>query len=403
MRPFARIRKDDIDITESLGARLLSIEVVDEAEDKSDRVTIDIDASPVEGMSMDVPHIGTVVHIEMGYIGGEAADKGSYLIDGLRDGKPAHTLTITGRSANMPSKFRTPRSQSYHQKTLADIIGEIAERNGYEAAIDDKVGNVVIRHVDQDAESDMAFASRLARQYDAVARPVDGRLVVARRGAGEAASGAALPAVSIRESDCARWDFDYSAREEAGEASGLPSAVPEDRNAPAVEGKGGVRAFWTDIRTGLREKVEVGKEPFHELRFTYHNEAEAQAAASAYRNESARGKATFGCEIGGRPSVQAESTMTISGFPNYIPTVWRIKSVTHRYDSGYVTTIQAELFEEKQEKVPDNVGKTRPGKDDTVDQDAPSGPIQAPSSGAYNGSGAAQGGDDFVIHLPEDA
>lgn len=402
MKPFARIRQGSRDITAALGSRLLSVEVFDEADDKSDRVSIELDTSPQDGFSIDVPHVGTTVSIEIGYAGGAAADLGTYKIDGLRESKPPRTLTITGRSADMPSSFRTPRSESYHQETLGSILGEVAERNGLESVIDPELSSIVIRHADQKAESDMAFASRIAGEYDGVARPVSGRLVVARRGVGAAATGEALPVVRIIETDCIRWDFDYNARDEAGEAEGLPAMADDERGEPATEGKGGVRAYWTDIATGRREEVEVGREPFHELRYTYHNEAEAVAAASAYRNRASRGKATFGCEIGGRPSVQAEASASLAGFPSYIPSLWRIKTASHRFDGGgYVTRIQCELFEPRQEAIPGNVGGSKPGRDDTIDEDAPSGAIQTPSSGANNRSeGALIGDEEYIIRPP---
>lgn len=150
---------------------------------------------------------------------------------------------------------------------------------------------------------------------------------------------------------------------------------------------GGIRAYWTDIRTGEREEVTAGDEPFHDLRYSYHNEAEAQAAADAAKNAADRGKASFSCEVGGRPDVQAEAKLTLAGFRPYIPAEWRIKQVTHRFESGgYTTSITAELFEEQQTGVAGSVAGTTPGEDDLIDEDAPPAPI---------------GGEDLIIDLPE--
>ncbi len=403
MKPFCRIIGGGKDITGGLGDRLMNVEVADEAEDKSDKLTLTIDDRQrfEDAGVIDVPLIGFEVEIIMGYTdGGASRSMGRYLIDELTVDSPPSTLTVSGRSANMPSKFRTPRTESYHQETIGAIVEKVAGRNGFSASVDPAIAGVVVRHADQNGESDMAFVNRLAGQHDAVAKPVSGRLVLAKKGTGKTVSGAELPPVSVAPSDCSRWRFNYSARDEAGEAGktaggGAPSASQKtagDSRLPAVTQfeseagrtpagpgpgpaeKGGVRAFWNDIRTGERKEVTVGQEPFHDIRYTHHNEAEARAAASSYRNKAARGKAAFECTIGGRPSVQAEATLTLVGFRPYVPTKWRIKSARHSFEpgGGYSTAISAELFDDKQDDTAAGVKKTKAGKDDKVDKSAPS-------------------------------
>lgn len=238
MTPFARIIAGGQDVTGGLEDRLLSIEVHDEAEDKSDRVTIELDDRPraSDGAIMAMPLIGQEVVVILGYREGLSAEFGPYLLDEIDVSSPPATLRVTGRSAAMPKSFRTPRSESYHQETLGAIIEKVAGRNGYQAAVDGALGGIVIRHIDQHNESDMAFASRLAGMHDAFARPVGGRLAVAQKGAGKSVSGQNLPGVEIRPTDCARWDFKYSAREEAGEAKGLEGGGSQSQAAASTPG-----------------------------------------------------------------------------------------------------------------------------------------------------------------------
>lgn len=366
MKPFCSISSGGVDLTGGLSDRLLSVEVTDVAEEKSDSVSITLDdrASFADGAVIGMPVIGQVVNIVMGYVDGAAADKGSYLIDDLSVSSPPRQVVVTGRAAAMNKSFRSPRSQSYHQKTLGDIMQEIAGRNGYSASVDPALAGIVVRHRDQSNESDMAFATRLARDHDAVAKPVDGKIAVVKKGTGKGATGAALPQVVLVESDCKSWTFNYSAREESGEAS-------ED-GAASTDTKGGVRAYWTDIRTGEKKAVTAGSEPYSDLRYTYHNEAEATAAVGAKQNEGARGKASFSCEIIGDPMVQAEAILVLSGFRPYIPTMWRITTVRHKIDGkGYSTSIDAELFSASQSDVSNSVKSTSPTDDDKIDPDAP--------------------------------
>ncbi|GGD41831.1 contractile injection system protein, VgrG/Pvc8 family [Aureimonas glaciei] len=421
MTPFCRITAGGVDITGSLTDRLMSIEVRDEAEDKSDRVTITLDDRPrfADNAVVAMPTFGLTVSVEMGYREGASRDMGSYLIDAIDFASPPRTLSIEGKPANMPSSFRTPRSESYHQQTVQEIVDKVAGRNGFTATVDPELADIVVRHVDQIGESDLNFVARVAGDHDAVAKPVAGRLVFAKRGTGKAITGAILPVITLSESDCSQWKFSYSARDEAGESgkdmgasesagqqaagdSRLPEVVQFDAGGASTPTgpdsasgkKGGVRAYWTDIRTGERKEVTVGAEPFHDLRHTYHNEAEAKAAASATKNKAARGKASFSCTIGGRVDVQAEAVL-IAPFRAYMPSKWRIKSVAHRFEpgGGYTTGIDAELFDDAADDTSSSVGKTKPTKDDTVDKDAPK---AAKKGKAKGGSGGAAPGETVI-------
>lgn len=423
MTPSFLITANGTDITGRITDYLLGIEIADEAEDKSDRITLQLDdrARGDDNAVLEIPLIGTVISIALGYKESGLRDMGTYLIDEISVDSPPRTLTVTGRAAAMNTSYRTPRNQSWHQQTLGSIMAEIASRNGYDARTDPALSGIVVRHADQCNESDMAFAARLADDYDAVAKPVEGRLVTAKRGTGTAITGDMLPPVIINETMCASWRFQYSARDEVGEATGLDATGGSDQQAaadsrspeninegegiihyprslsrvprstphsfhslsglrpstplvepdpplgqprkqkdplspgPAPGEKGGVRAWWTDIRTGEKKSVTVGKEPYHDMRYTYHNEAEAKASISSYRNKSLRGKASFSCETGGNPLAQSEARLEMQpAFRPYIPPVWRIKNVKHRFErsGGYMTALEYELFDDSQERQP---------------------------------------------------
>ncbi|MDD9331009.1 MAG: contractile injection system protein, VgrG/Pvc8 family, partial [Bartonella sp.] len=195
MKPFCTVMANGEDITRILMDYVLSIEITDEAEDKSDRITIELDdrARECDNGFLDIPLIGTIISITLGYEGGKNRDMGAYLIDEISVSSPSQTLSVTGRAASMNTSYRTPKSQSYHQQTLGNIIQEIAQRNGYTPKVDPALAKIVVRHIDQTTESDMAFATRLAEEYDAVAKPVDGKLVLAKRGEGKAITGETIP------------------------------------------------------------------------------------------------------------------------------------------------------------------------------------------------------------------
>ncbi|WP_455475324.1 phage late control D family protein [Bartonella sp. B17] len=233
MKPIWKITADGYDITQKISTRLISLAITEEADHKSDKVSIELDDSPreVDDAVLDIPLINTVIEVSLGYEGKGMRAIGTYFIDEISVSPSPRTLKVTGHAAAMGKNYRTPHTQSWHGMTLGKIIEEIAVRNGYESMIDPAVGDIIISHADQHNESDMSFAVRLANHYDAVARPMSNKLVLAVRGTGKSITGTSLPTLEISEKNCSDWSFEYSARKEVGTASGLKSGSGSDQTA----------------------------------------------------------------------------------------------------------------------------------------------------------------------------
>lgn len=343
MKPIYRVTRNGQDISSSLAPRLLSISVTDEAEDRSDTLSFSLHDRPEYGRYMDLPATGDLITVSLGYEGRELTLMGQYTVDAVNINGTG--IKVDCKSADMVGPFRSQRSQSWHMKKLSDILREIAARNGYEPALDSDLSEVVVSHVDQVAESDMSFLTRLSGQYDAVARPTDGKLVLAKRGAAMSVSGKSMDSVALCPSDCESWSYSYAAREDRGKARGLPRSTNE------AEG-GGIRAHYHNVRSAKRKSVEVGSAPFRELRFSFRNVIEATAAAASANNQQTRGSGSFSCVISGNPRVVAESPLLLKNWRPQVPEKWRIKTVQHDLNnSGFKTSIKAEFFEERQEDV----------------------------------------------------
>lgn len=90
MKPFCTVMANGEDITRTLMDYVLSIEITDEAEDKSDRITIELDdrARECDNGFLDIPLIGTIISVTLGYEGGKNRDMGAYLIDEISVSSP---------------------------------------------------------------------------------------------------------------------------------------------------------------------------------------------------------------------------------------------------------------------------------------------------------------------------
>ncbi|QUS59195.1 phage late control D family protein [Pseudovibrio brasiliensis] len=342
MRPIFAIHRNGNDVTENLAPRVVSIEITDEAESKSDTLAIELIDRPENGRYPDLPDAGDKITAYLGYEETSLTFMGEYIVDAVTMGDG--DVVIDCKSADMVESYRTPRDQSWNRKDLADIVTEVGDRNGYEVVIDPDLKGVIVDHVDQFQESDMGFLTRISETYDAVARPTAGKLVLAKRGSGKSVSGQTLPSITIRPEDTigGDWSYQYSARDDKGKASGIPG---EEKSKEA----GGVRASYHDLKLGKKQTVEIGKPPFRDLRYSHRDEVDATAAANAAANQQTRAVGTFSTTLEGDPGIAAEALLTLKSWRPRVPVSWRIKTAKHSFSSGgYKTSVDCEIYEEKQ-------------------------------------------------------
>lgn len=73
-------------------------------------------------------------------------------------------LTIRARSADFRGTLNSRREESWHDKTLGDIVAVIAARNKLTASVTPALAGIHIPHIDQTQESDARFLTRLANR-----------------------------------------------------------------------------------------------------------------------------------------------------------------------------------------------------------------------------------------------
>ncbi|CAO3418798.1 phage late control D family protein [Azospirillum doebereinerae] len=346
MRPAFRLLAGGADITANIKDRLLSLTYHDEAETKSDRLTIKLDDRPNRetGAHVALPVMGTKLALSLGYEETGMVAMGSFIVDDIKyNGAPA-TLEVGAKAADMAGPFRSPTSKSWNDTTLGAIAGEIAEAHGYKAKVAPTLGAVPVAHEDQTNESPMAFLNRLAAKHDGIAKPVNGFLVLAPKGTAKSVTGQSLPALSLRPERLSKWQIQVSARKEAGEA-----AKTED--AAAGSG-GGVRTRYWDKDKARMVEVTEGKPPYQNTRFAWADAKDAKANAASEKNRKDREKAKFSASGVGDPRFQAEQRLTLVGFRPGLPTDWRVTKVEHKLENGgYSCSIDAEMFHENQADV----------------------------------------------------
>ena len=341
MQPIFRIYANSQEITAAIRDRLIELVVTDEAGIQSDELKLTLDDRRREdGSIAELPRIGTVLTVSIGYAETRLVSLGRFIVDELEIRSPPATLTVSAKAADMVGPFRSPKTRSWDETTLGKLVAAIAAEHRYQAKIDPALGAIAIPHLDQTAESDMALLTRLAAKHDAVAKPVAGFLVLAKQGSIKTITGQVMPTITLRSSDLVEWRYRHSARKSGGSGS---TSDPDTQQPPTTV-TGGTKAYWWDFEKGERQEVTTGSPPFEEIRYVHASEAEAKAAAATRKNTGERGQGELSFSLPGDPRLAAEGRLSINLRPG-IPTDWRIKRVEHRLGAqGYTTQVECERF-----------------------------------------------------------
>lgn len=322
MKPIWKISADGADITAACAKRLLQLVVTDEAGIASDTVSLTLDN---RDLAIAAPRKGAKLEVWMGYEGGGLVHMGQYVVDEIEAEGPPHALTIKGKAADMRASFKEQKTRGWDQITIGDLVKTIAGEHKLIPAVSPQLAQIAVPNLAQTNESDLNLLTRVAKTYDAVAKPVSGRLLFVPRGEAKSASGKAMPGVSLG-----------------------PGDVRSYRATQAERGKyGAVVAQWHNPATGQPESIKVsdGEGPTHTVRQKYPDASQAQAAAQAKLDSLARGVGTFsGAVVPGRPGLGAEGKLTVSGLGDVADGTWTITRAVHTLDKsgGLRTDVEGE-------------------------------------------------------------
>jgi len=318
MTPKFRVLADSLDVTAKIADRLKRLVVSDEAGHNSDAVEIELDNR--DG-AIAIPRTGAELEVFMGYSETGLTRMGLFTAGDISLSGPPDTLTIQGHAANMRISLKAPKTKSWDKKSLSDIVRTIAADHSLTAVVAPVLGGITLQHIDQTEESDLHFLTRLAADHDAVAKPVESKLLFVPRGEVKSASGKNLPSIALKRTDLERWDMTAASR-----------------------GKyKSVKAYWHSLDDAERMTVKVGSgKPCFCLGGSSATPAEARAKAQAKFNELQRGTATLSLTAGGNPTIAAECALSVSGIPG-LEGDWTIQRVEHSLDDqGYICQIECE-------------------------------------------------------------
>lgn len=328
LKPEFRLVANDQDITDKIRDRFQSLSFSDEAGLEADTLTVAlVDDQPDAPIA--IPPTGAELELFLGY-DGKLDRMGLFIVDEVELSGWPGLLTISAKAAAFEKSkggkktLQSQKTRSWPKGTkLGDMVAKIAGDHGLTPACAQSLKNIELPHTDQSDESDLHLLVRIGKKYDAVVKPADGKLVMAKHGEGKSASGKPLAPVTITATDCSAYSLRLSRK----------------------EGQGKVTASYQDTKKAKRKTVEMGDgEPVRRIRTQFSTRAQALAAVQSEMNKRARGEATVTVDCEGRTDLLAEVPLSLEGFREGVDGQWTIKRAVHSLDgvSGYKTNIEGE-------------------------------------------------------------
>lgn len=315
------------DLTPHLNPYLQSLTLSEARSDEADQLDLVFN---YEAGKLDIPKKGVTLTLALGFIGEALVDKGTFIVDEVNWSGPPDIMTIRARSAELTSDLRRRRSHSCHDKSLGDIVQSIASRNGLTPRIDSELSTIKMGHLDQSGESDIAFVTRLARHFDAVATVKNGALLFLKINNTTTASGEELPNITLHRNETQSYNY-----------------VTADRDSYT-----GVRAYYDDVKAAVHDSVTVGDEGnLKELPDMYANKDEAEKAAKSEWQRIERSTNQFTVELTtGKPDLMPQTNITARGFKSDIDAItWLAVKVKHDLanGAGLITSVDMEMNSQK--------------------------------------------------------
>jgi phage protein D len=327
-RLLVKIVVDGTDLSSRFRPLLSSVEISDGVGLESDELLIALATGSLIGQ-MPFPRAGAEIEVYLGS-GVSAARMGLFIADEFEASGPPDVMRISAKAAvysdgGGKTGLQDAKTRSWEEgTTIGEMTEKIAGEHGLGSAVSASVRDIALSHIDQIAESDMNLLTRVAREHDAVAKPGNGQLVVARRGESQSASGAALPVVSLRRSQIGHWSLLRTARD-----------VPES-----------VVAVWRDLLSSEDREARAGSgSPEVRLRTRFQLEEQAIRAAEAALARGKRGELSLHLDVPGRADIVAEGRVVVSGLHPDADGEWLVSEVRHRVSgSGWATSVSCEVI-----------------------------------------------------------
>jgi hypothetical protein len=322
MKPVINVSVGGAPVSSAFYSRLLTATVTDQEGHKADTCRFEFADDPPAA----IPNRGSIMTVAMGY---EApVFMGAFTVDEVEVECFPFKMSVSGKSADIRKEMKTNKERHWDQKTVQDVISEIAGEHGLSPAISGAVGSHLYEWLGQQDESDLHFLERLARRHNALFAVKNGRLVFAERGSGLSVSGLSLGGTVITPDKI----ITGSCRVQFKDRSQYKDVV----------------AYFDDKDKAERVELKVQSDPqgaaTYRLGEPFGSQAEAEKAANSKARDLKRGIDRVTVTVVGDPAIRAGGPLSFAGVrPGVDGLPFIIETAKHVFSKsqGYRTQITA--------------------------------------------------------------
>lgn len=326
--PVYKIMKDGTDITGNFNSRTLQIKVkLKGGGGDSDTCEITIDDrdwkfAPVEVRAKLEIYLG---YKEIGY-----AQMGVFEVATVDYEVSPRQIRIIGTSVPFTGTLKAPKVQAFENKTVGDVIQQLAQESGVQASVAPDVAGEKIPHLNLNS-SPLHLIHELERRFGALAKFENGRLIFNKRDSGETTSGLGTMVLVLRPENVTRGLVRHTTRGDYAsvkvgwyDENGIKRYVEEvDPTAPRGEdGQPGDPTFLSG---------RIGR-----------TEGEAKAMAKSHLAALKRSNGELHVTLSkGDPWIRDQMRTLMTGFRDKVDGSYVNDTVTHTYmkDAGIQTHI----------------------------------------------------------------
>lgn len=324
--PRAEISVNGNPVASIFNERLISVTIVDKEGVTSDSISCELnDGSPFAA----IPRKGDTITARLGYLETGVLDFGQYTADDPEVHCLPYKLSVNGKGANMREKLKQHGAKHWDNKTVKDIVSDVAKDNGLTAKVSGDVGDHKYEWFGQEDESGIHVVERLARRHNALFSIKNGNLVFAKKGSGQSSSGAALTPVMATPNNI---------------VADTCTTTFAHRNSFSK-----VKAHAVNRKTATRDEVEEDSDSDGEADFTlaepFANKDEARKAAGSKAKDLKAETIRTSVTLFGDPSIRAGAPLIYAGVrPELDGIQFIIETATHTISkAGYTTQVEAKL------------------------------------------------------------
>lgn len=350
--PQAVIKVNGQLIASDFNSRLISVSVEDKSGVTSDSITLELrDGTPF----VEIPKKGDILEAWLGYKETGVAYLGKFTIDDPENSMFPFKISISGKGADMRDGLKSQKSRHWDNKTVKEIITEIAADNNLEPKIDETIGAHKYEWLRQEDESDIHFAERLAKRHGAIFTVKDGKLIFSKKGSTKTTTGKDItPVVASPENivaDKARVKFSYRSK---------------FKNVKAH-----VQNKKISSREVATEESDVEGTTDYEIAEPFADKEEAKAAANAKAKELKSKTATNSVTLVGDTTIRSGTPFSYQNCrPEVDDLLFTIDTANHQISkSGYTVAVEANINADEDNKQKKSKKEKKKGKVSTSTHD----------------------------------